>query len=56
MVYVFQMFFSWDRRSQGTFPAVSQYHSNGLGNLLIKVHLTLRVKGCYSSTAPERLG
>ena len=22
MVYVFQMFFSWDRRSQGTFPAV----------------------------------
>ena len=23
MVYVFQMFFPWDRRSQGTFPAVS---------------------------------
>ena len=23
MVYVFQMFFSWDRRSQGTFPAVT---------------------------------
>ena len=22
MVYVFQMFFPWDRRSQGTFPAV----------------------------------
>ena len=23
MVYVSQMFFSWDRRSQGTFPAVT---------------------------------
>ena len=23
MAHVFQMFFSWDRRSQGTFPAVS---------------------------------
>ena len=24
MVYVFQMFFSWDRRSQGTFSAVGE--------------------------------